>query len=150
MVAVSTRIASCGTMLQLEERRINLDKPRWDQGTYYGRLRHFFVTTNPLNILCTADELNQAKDIVTRYRWVQNPTKILMQTNEHIVNDSTRKISRRGEKVDIPEDEIWRAKNIYDSAFHPDTGEKMILIGRMAAQVPMCMLIGGCMLTFYK
>ncbi|CAL8095586.1 unnamed protein product [Orchesella dallaii] len=111
-------------MQQLEEARINIDKPKWDQSTYWGRLRHFFVTTNPANILCTSDELEKAKNIVTRYR--------------------------RGEALDLPADEIWKAKYIYDSAFHPDTGEKMIIFGRMAAQVPACMLIGGCMLTWFR
>jgi hypothetical protein len=104
---------------------INLDEPRWDQNTFDGRARHFFATTNPLNVLASDEELEKAKKMVEDYRKGLN-------------ND------------DISEDDLWKAKQLYDSAFHPDTGEKNFILGRMSFQVPGNMLITGCMMTFYR
>eukprot|EP00092_Neocalanus_flemingeri_P029824 GFUD01032379.1.p1 GENE.GFUD01032379.1~~GFUD01032379.1.p1 ORF type:complete len:321 (-),score=77.97 GFUD01032379.1:586-1548(-) len=104
--------------------QFNLDAPRFDQSSYSGRAKHFFSTTNPLNCLATDAHLDAAKDTVDKYK--------------------------RGELNHLSEDEIWAAKNLVDSAFHPDTGEKMFLPGRMSAQVPFNMTITGCMMTFYK
>jgi tricarboxylate carrier len=105
--------------------RINLDAPRYDQSTFEGRAKHFFITTNPLNVLASDEELDRAKTIVDAYRAGK-------------------------EDKSWTEDQIWAAKQLYDSAFHPQTGEKLFILGRMSCQVPGNMLITGCMLTFYK
>lgn len=106
--------------------RVNLDEPRYDQSTYLNRAKHFLIVTNPLNAFATEEQLDRAARIVKDYR-AGKPVEGISSV-----------------------DELWAAKYLYDSAFHPDTGEKMLLVGRMSAQVPMNMTITGCMMTFYK
>lgn len=50
------------------EQKINLDEPRYDQETYTGRAKHFFLTTNPLNLFVSNQRLDQARCLVMKYR----------------------------------------------------------------------------------
>ena len=63
--------------------RINIDEPRYDQSTFIGRAKHFFITTNPLNLFTTPQQLEEAKNIVEKHRFVSDflltlPLLILM------------------------------------------------------------------------
>jgi len=106
--------------------KVDLSKSQWDQTTYVGRAKHFFTVTNPANILLSSKDLEDAKALVEAHR--------------------------KGEKLpeSTTEQDLWDAKYKYDSAYHPDTKEKMFILGRMSAQVPVNMVITGCMMTFYK
>ncbi|XP_040599347.1 sideroflexin-2 isoform X1 [Mesocricetus auratus] len=103
----------------------NIDAPRWDQSTFLGRVKHFFNITDPRTIFVSEQELDWAKEEVEKSR---------------------RGLVPPGTQVE----RLLYAKKLYDSAFHPDTGEKMNLIGRMSFQVPGGMVITGFMMQFYR
>ncbi|KAI0984461.1 hypothetical protein GJ496_004307 [Pomphorhynchus laevis] len=104
--------------------QIDLTQPKYNQNTYIGRSKHFFRVTNPLNLLVPSKQLEEAKQLIQDYS--------------------------EGRLTDVNEKQLWRSKYLMDSAFHPETGEKMNLLGRMSAQVPCNMIITGCMMTWYK
>ncbi|XP_031971627.1 sideroflexin-2 isoform X3 [Corvus moneduloides] len=103
----------------------NIDSPRWDQSTFVGRLKHFLNITDPRTVLVPEEELDRAKALVEGCRAGVVPPG-------------------------SSQEQLLYAKKLYDSAFHPDSGEKMNFIGRMSFQVPGGMAITGCMLQFYR
>jgi hypothetical protein len=91
--------------MSANSKTINIDEPRFDQNTYVGRAKHFFITTNPLNVLVSNKDLDNAKNVVEAYR----KNKVL--------------------PPGVDEEKLWRSKVLMDSAYHPDTKEKMFSLG---------------------
>jgi hypothetical protein len=85
----------------MSDERLDLEKPRYDQSHFWGRFQHFFAVTNPLNGLATDRDLQNAATLLQQYKLGEEP---------------------RG----TTSDRVWRAKTLYESAFHPDTGEKQV------------------------
>ncbi|EFO98817.1 CRE-SFXN-1.2 protein [Caenorhabditis remanei] len=108
-----------------QKHRPDISKPQWDQRTYYGRVRHFFTLTNPLTLFSSEARQERCRQIVVDYK--------------HGIISPTLTVS-----------ELWKAKTLYDSTFHPDSGEKMFFLGRMSAQMPGNMLINGMLLSLYR
>ncbi|XP_034414491.1 sideroflexin-2 [Cyclopterus lumpus] len=103
----------------------DIDAPQWDQSTFMGRLKHFFNITDWRTAALPDSRLDEAKVLVEHCR-------------SGFVPPGTT------------EEQLHYAKKLYDSAFHPDTGDRMNLIGRMSFQVPGGMAITGFMLQFYR
>ena len=54
------------------ENYIDLSQPKWDQSHYFGRARHFFSATNPMNLFVTPSSLENAKLLVESHKKVRN------------------------------------------------------------------------------
>lgn len=106
-------------------RQFDFDAPPWDQNTFLGRLKYFAWVTDPRLAVISDKRLDEAKELRTLYLAGKEPPGTTI-------------------------DQLMRAKQIYESAFHPDSGEKMNVFGRMSFQVPGGMLITGAMLNFYR
>ncbi|XP_058836566.1 sideroflexin-2 isoform X2 [Topomyia yanbarensis] len=104
---------------------INIDKPLWDLNAFTGRFMHFLWVTDPRTCFTSEKELLDAKDLVLKVRQGQRPNNVSI-------------------------DEIYRAKKLYESAFHPDSGELQNIFGRMSFQMPGGMAITGAMLQWYR
>ncbi|CAJ0584006.1 unnamed protein product, partial [Mesorhabditis spiculigera] len=107
------------------EERIDIGKPRWDQATFEGRLRHFASITDPLAVFYPKKELLAARKLVFDYKAGSEPV---------------------GTKLE----DVYRAQKVFGTAFHPDTGELQNLPGRMCFNVYGGTMLCGAMMIWYK
>lgn len=52
--------------------------------------------------------------------------------------------------MEVTEEELWRAKDLYDSAYNPETGRIISKIARPSTQMPINIVITAGMLIFYQ
>ncbi|XP_033207732.1 sideroflexin-2 [Belonocnema kinseyi] len=109
----------------METQRLDLDKSLWDLNTFMGRWRHFAWVTDFRTCMASENELQAAKQLCQDYRKCEEP-------------------------IGTSREQIIHAKKLYESAFHPDSGDLQNVFGRMSFQVPGGMAITGAMLQFYR
>lgn len=107
------------------ETRFDIDAPLWDQSKFIGRFKHFAAVTDPRLPFVSTKQLLSAKELINSYRAGNQPA------------GTTRS-------------QLVRAKKLYESSFHPDTGDLMNIGGRMCFQVPGGIILIGAMLIWYR
>lgn len=86
-----------------------MDKPLFDLTTFMGRFQYYAWMTDPRTVLLSSDRLLQAKQMIDKYR--------------------------AGEQsAELKPKEVHYNMKLYNSAFHPDTGELQNFAGRMSFQ----------------
>jgi len=94
--------------------------PLGDPSTFAGRLRHFAAITDMRLTVATERQLLEARQLLL-------DSKCQVQTPQQ-----------------------RKASALYQSAFHPDSGQLQNAVGRMSFQVPGGMLVTGAMMAFYR
>ncbi|KAE8163587.1 Tricarboxylate/iron carrier [Aspergillus tamarii] len=86
----------------------DLPASQYDLSTYLGRVRQCADLSDPRTLFTSGAGLQNAKDLLTKYRSGQ---------------------------IQSMSPELWQAKKIVDSTLHPDTGEPVLLPFRMSCYV---------------
>ncbi|KTF86572.1 hypothetical protein cypCar_00004548 [Cyprinus carpio] len=88
-----------------------LGESRFDQGSFYGRLRHFLDVIDPRTLFVSEKRLNECMKLLDQFRNGTLPPSV---TNV----------------------QLWEAQKIKQAIIHPDTGEKIPMPFRMSGFVP--------------
>jgi len=100
-----------------------MDKTKFDQSTFYGRLMGMYEYIDPRTLLLNSDDLKKAQALLAKYK-------------------------ETGKKPDgVSDADMWEARRQVEVAIHPVTGEELLKVGRMSAFVPMNVPLCAIMLA---
>uniref|UniRef100_A0A3Q4H3W7 Sideroflexin 5b n=1 Tax=Neolamprologus brichardi TaxID=32507 RepID=A0A3Q4H3W7_NEOBR len=88
-----------------------LGRPRYDQGSFFGRLRHFVDIIDPSTLFVSEKRLKECIKLLDDYKHGALPPGV----------------------SDV---QLWEAQKIKQAIIHPDTGEKIFMPFRMSGYVP--------------
>uniref|UniRef100_H3DE72 Sidoreflexin n=1 Tax=Tetraodon nigroviridis TaxID=99883 RepID=H3DE72_TETNG len=88
-----------------------LGRPRYDQGSFAGRLRHFIDIIDPRTLFVSEKQLKEC-------------IKLLDDYNHGTLHPG------------VSDQQLWEAQKIKQAIIHPDTGEKIFMPFRMSGYVP--------------
>ncbi|XP_007906756.1 sideroflexin-5 [Callorhinchus milii] len=91
--------------------RFQLGQPRFQQCTFYGRLRHFLDVIDPRTLFVTESRLKAALQLLEDY--------------EHGIT-----------APEVTDCQLWEAQKIKQAIIHPDTNQKIFMPFRMSGFVP--------------
>nr|XP_040030668.1 sideroflexin-5b isoform X2 [Gasterosteus aculeatus aculeatus] len=88
-----------------------LGRPRYEQGSFLGRLRHFIDVIDPSTLFVSEKRLKECVKLLDDYKHGELPPGV----------------------SDL---QLWEAQKIKQAIIHPDTGEKIFMPFRMSGYVP--------------
>ncbi|XP_033488466.1 sideroflexin-5b [Epinephelus lanceolatus] len=88
-----------------------LGRPRYEQGSFLGRLRHFVDIIDPSTLFVSEKKLKECIKLLDDYKHGELPPGV----------------------SDL---QLWEAQKIKQAIIHPDTGEKIFMPFRMSGYVP--------------
>ena len=107
--------------------------------TYNGRASHFYRSVNPLNLFkdhVSAREVIRKGIVSSLYYRGSCIDSSQFWAKSRFCSDKTEKVQADGGAIPpgMTKEDVWNAKYIYDSAYHPTTGELVFMPGRMSFQ----------------
>ena len=96
--------------LGVKPRPFSLTETKFDQTTFYGRWRYFMDLVSPIPLFYSVEKATEYKTILEQYK--------------------------SGQLTKASDEELWYARQVVQSTFHPDTGEPINRLFRFSAFGP--------------